>query len=74
MPSPRSSATRLADERPLNRTNSFSWVLYHIQLIGGAAQLGGSFHDSNPEIRWAQTVAMRNVLVHEYFGVDLEEV
>jgi len=52
-----------------------TWVLYHIQLIGeAAAQLGRSFHDSNPEIPWAQMVAMRNVLVHEYFGVDLREV
>jgi len=52
-----------------------TWILYHIQLIGeAAARLGKSFHDSNPEIPWAQIVAMRNVLVHEYFGVDLEEV
>jgi uncharacterized protein with HEPN domain len=52
-----------------------TWVLYHIQLIGeAAAQLGKAFHESYPEIPWAQIVAMRNVLVHEYFGVDLQEV
>jgi len=52
-----------------------TWVLYHIQLIGeAAARLGRAFHQSHPEIPWAQIVAMRNVLVHEYFGVDLEEV
>jgi uncharacterized protein with HEPN domain len=52
-----------------------TWILYHIQLIGeAAAQLGRAFHESHPEIPWAQIVAMRNVLVHEYFGVDLHEV
>jgi uncharacterized protein with HEPN domain len=49
--------------------------LYHVQLIGeAAAQLGKAFHESDPEIPWAQVVAMRNVLIHEYFGVDLQEV
>ena len=51
------------------------WILYHIQLIGeAAARLGKAFHESHPEIPWAQTVAMRNLLIHEYFGVDLQEV
>jgi uncharacterized protein with HEPN domain len=49
--------------------------LYHIQLIGeAAARLGKAFHESHPEIPWAQTVAMRNLLIHEYFAVDLQEV
>jgi uncharacterized protein with HEPN domain len=49
--------------------------LYHIQLIGEeAAQLGKAFHESHPEISWAQIVAMHKVLVHQYFGVDLQEV
>jgi len=52
-----------------------TWVLYHIQIIGEpAAQLGKAFHQSHPEIPWAQIVAMRNVHGHEYFGVELEEV
>jgi len=52
-----------------------TWILYHLQLIGeAAAQLGRAFHQAHPEIPWPQIVAMRNVLVHEYFGVDLHEV
>ena len=51
------------------------WVLYHLQMIGeAAARLGADFHEAHPDIPWAQIVAMRNVLVHEYFGVDLDEV
>ena len=52
-----------------------TWVLYHIQLIGeAAAQLGKAFHQAHPVIPWPQIVAMRCVLVHEYLGVDLQEV
>ncbi len=51
------------------------WILHHIQLIGEAAsQLGRAFHEAYPQLPWAQIVAMRNILVHEYFGVDLNEV
>ncbi|MCP9469507.1 MAG: DUF86 domain-containing protein [Nitrospira sp.] len=51
------------------------WVFHHIQIIGeAAANLGQDFHEAHPEVPWPQIVAMRNVLVHEYFGVDLGEV
>ena len=39
-----------------------------------AAKLGREFHEQNPSIPWPQVVALRNVLTHDYFGVDLEEV
>ncbi|MBN1322420.1 MAG: DUF86 domain-containing protein [Methanotrichaceae archaeon] len=51
------------------------WMVHHIQIIGeAAARLGRDFHEAYPEVPWAQIVAMRNILVHEYFGVDLDEV
>ena len=51
------------------------WVVHHLQIIGeGAARLGQDFHSAHPVLPWPQLVAMRNVLVHEYFGVDLNEV
>lgn len=51
------------------------WVIHHLQVIGeAAAQLDRDFHAAHPEVPWAQIVAMRNVLVHEYFGVDLNEL
>ncbi|MEJ5349028.1 MAG: DUF86 domain-containing protein [Desulfosoma sp.] len=51
------------------------WIFHHIQIIGeAAANLGRTFHEAHPEVPWSQIVAMRNVLVHEYFGVDLGEV
>ncbi|CDM66718.1 HepT-like ribonuclease domain-containing protein [Pyrinomonas methylaliphatogenes] len=51
------------------------WIFHHIQIISeAAANLGRDFHEAHPEVPWPQIVAMRNVLVHEYFGVDLGEV
>ncbi len=51
------------------------WIVHHLQIIGeAAARLGRDFHDAHPQVPWPQVVAMRNVLVHEYFGIDLDEV
>lgn len=48
------------------------WMVHHLQIIGEAtAQLGRSFHEAYPYAPWAQIVAMRNILVHQYSGVDL---
>ena len=51
------------------------WVVHHLQIIGEAAsRLGRDFHQAHPDVPWARIVAMRNVLVHEYFGIDLNEL
>jgi len=51
------------------------WIVHHLQIVGeAAAQLGREFHDAHPVVPWPQIVAMRNVLVHDYFGIDLDEV
>jgi uncharacterized protein with HEPN domain len=52
-----------------------TWVIHHLQIIGeAAAKLDRDFHTTYPDIPWAAIVAMRNILVHDYFGVDLEEI
>ncbi|MBI5787339.1 MAG: DUF86 domain-containing protein [Candidatus Schekmanbacteria bacterium] len=52
-----------------------TWIIHHLEIVGeAAAKLGRDFHEQHPEIPWPQLVAMRNLLVHEYFGVDLGEV
>ena len=51
------------------------WVVHHLQIIGEAARsISRSLRLAHPEIPWTNVIAMRNLLVHEYFGVDLEEV
>jgi len=39
-----------------------------------AGKLSEQFRSEHQELPWAEIVAMRNVLVHEYFGVDVEEI
>jgi uncharacterized protein with HEPN domain len=51
------------------------WVLHHVQIIGEAASgLSGSLRGRYPDVPWDDIVGIRNVLVHQYFGVDLVQV
>lgn len=51
------------------------WVVHHLQIIGEACRkLSESLRTRNPELPWAEIIAMRNILVHDYFGIDTEEV
>jgi len=52
-----------------------TWIVHHLGIIGKvASKLGHSFQEKHPSIPWAQIIAMRNILIHEYFGMDLEAV
>ncbi len=51
------------------------WCLKHIEIIGEAiAHVSDSFRKRYPDIPWRQITAMRNQLIHGYFGVDWEIV
>lgn len=51
------------------------WIIHNIQIIGEAAgKIGDSLQEANPQVPWHQITAMRNILVHEYFGADLDEI
>jgi len=52
-----------------------SWMIYHPTLIGeAAARLSSALREHHPEIPWVRVIGMRDVLVHGYFSIDLEEV
>jgi uncharacterized protein with HEPN domain len=52
-----------------------TWVTHHLEVLGEAAsRLGAKFRTEHPEVPWPQIVAMRNILAHEYFSIDLDEV
>lgn len=47
----------------------------NLQIIGEAAKhLPTSLTDAHPEIAWPQIRGFRNILVHQYFGVDVATV
>ena len=50
-------------------------VVRELEIIGEASRnLSDSFQDKHFEIPWYKIKAMRNVLIHEYFGVNLKVV
>jgi uncharacterized protein with HEPN domain len=51
------------------------WIVQHIQIIGEAiGKLSPALKAKHPEVPWDDIKAMRNVLVHFYFGVKPDKV
>ncbi len=52
-----------------------TWIVHHLQLIGEACRtISKALRDHHPEVPWAKIVGMRHILVHHYFGIDVEIV
>lgn len=51
------------------------WVIHHLQVIGEAARgLSQALRERYPAVPWPEIVALRNILVHEYFGLNMQQV
>lgn len=54
---------------------SFDAVLMNFVIIGEAvARLSDACKESAPQIPWDKIKGFRNIVAHDYFGVDAEEV
>jgi uncharacterized protein with HEPN domain len=52
-----------------------TWVVHHLMIIGEACRaLSPDFRTNHPAEVWVLAAGLRNVIVHEYFGIDLEVV
>ncbi len=52
-----------------------SLMLRYIQIVGEASwRLSDEFKAATPQVPWKKIGAMRHVLVHDYFRVDLNQV
>jgi uncharacterized protein with HEPN domain len=50
-------------------------VLRNIQIIGEAARnISEEIKENYPDIPWRRMIGLRNIVVHAYFGVDLEMI
>lgn len=48
-------------------------VIRRFEIIGEAVKnLPTDFRSSHPEVRWRSFAGLRDVLIHNYFGVDLQ--
>lgn len=50
-------------------------VLRNLQTLAESCQrVSEQFKQSHPEIEWNKISAFRNVLVHDYLGIDLNQI
>ena len=50
-------------------------VIRNLEIIGEAVKnLSADLRSQHPQIPWGRIAGMRDVLIHDYFGVQLERV
>jgi uncharacterized protein with HEPN domain len=55
----------------LNNSMMFNATLRQLEIIGEAANgLTENFIQDTQEIPWARIIGLRNLIIHEYFGID----
>jgi len=48
-------------------------VIRQFEILGEAAKnIPVNIRNKNPEVDWKRIVGLRDVLIHSYFGIDLE--
>jgi len=51
------------------------WVILRLVIIGEAVRtIPQDYKNNHPEVPWEQINRMRNILVHIYFGINLDRV
>ena len=52
-----------------------TYIVHNLQILGeAAAKIPSDQQREYPELPWPKMVGMRNVLVHNYFNIDLDIV
>lgn len=52
-----------------------TWIVHHLQILGeAAAKISDEFQEKHPDIPWFKIIGMRNILVHDYFRIDIDAV
>ena len=54
---------------------TFDAVVRNLEIVGEAAKkIPMGFQVKHPEVEWKKMAGLRDILIHEYFGVDVEIV
>jgi len=63
----------MSREEFLNDRKTVKAVLRNLEIVGEAAKkIPPPLRDKYPDIPWKKMAGLRDKLIHEYFGVDLE--
>jgi uncharacterized protein with HEPN domain len=55
----------------VNHSMMFNATLRQLEVIGEAANhISDDIQLAHPEVLWARIIGLRNLVIHEYFGVD----
>lgn len=50
-------------------------LIRNLEIIGEAVKnIPDAIREKYPEVEWKEAAALRDVLIHDYFGVDLESL
>ncbi len=68
--------TKSLDEKEFKENELVqSAVIRHIEIIGEACKhISEETKNKDPNIPWQDIIGMRNILIHRYFGVDIDAV
>ncbi len=67
------NTTNLNEVEFFRNTTKQDAIIRRLEIIGEATKnLPKSFKNKHPEIEWRKVAGLRDVIVHEYFGLSLK--
>lgn len=50
-----------------------TWIIHHLQIVGEAARtISQNLKAQYPDISWRDAADLRNLVVHEYFRINID--